>query len=1193
MLDPSRLRSLGLLSFVLLLAAAPAVRASVADDFEDGEDSTPPWSHVAPTAGASFDASSFAYAISVPATGNPGAPARAASLREDASFGDGVVAVDLVAFDNVVGHAYGVVARSTSAAAPTHSAYALVVRAPGELALLQIAGPVSTTLASASVTLSAAVDYRLVLTITGTSPAQLSGALYAAGDLANPIATVSHSDTLAPVLTAGFSGVRVADSGAFQDQSLAATFDAFFASTTAADTDADGLGDSVELSIGTDPSDPDSDDDGLLDGDEFGTGVFGEQIVISLLAEGARLVSVADMDGDGDIDVLSASFDDDTIAWHENDGTPAVGPWPEHSITTIADNPTSLFPADIDGDGDTDVVAASNLAFVVSWYENDGTPAVGAWTERPITPTDSGAVSSVDKVSAADMDNDGDVDILAVSGAGAAFAWYENDGTPSVGAWTAYPIANSVAVIFATDVDRDGDPDPLSGSFFNFVAWYENDGTPAVGALPQRPINAGVGDPRRWLSSADFDGDGDTDVLSRSPADFVTWYENDGTPAVGNWIPHGVSLGPGSSISSHPADVDGDGDLDVLAALNLANEVVWYENDGTPAVGAWTKRVISIAANYPEWVVTADIDGDGDTDAISASFFDDKIAWYAQQNVADPLDADTDDDGLNDGAEVNTHGTDPTVADTDADGLLDGFEVTYGFDPLVGGEQGVDPDLDGLTNLQEQASGTNPTLFDTDGDGLGDGAELITHLTNPTLADTDGDGLFDGFEVTYGFNPLVGAEAAADTDADGLTNLQEQSLGTHPTVSDSDGDGLLDGFEVANGFNPLVGGEQDVDTDTDGLTNVQEQTAGTNPTQADTDSDGLRDGFEVTYGFNPLVAGEQGQDPDADQLSNFLEQVAGTSPILSDTDGDALLDGFEVANGFNALVGGEQGADTDSDGLTNLQEQSAGTNPNLTDSDGDGLADGAEVIAHGTNPTLADTDVDGLLDGFEVANGFDPLLAGEQGADTDADGLTNLQEQTEGTSPILADTDADGLRDGFEVANGFDPLLAGEQDQDTDADGLTNLQEQAAGTDPTLVDTDGDGLGDGVELNVYGTNPLLADTDGDAAQDGADNCPVAANPTQSDVGGVLDELADGIGDACQCGDVDDSGVVDFADVDAYRDSLADPAGLALTPMGVAKCSVIDSAGPCEILDVTVIQRTLAPDPLLPGIAQVCAAASGP
>jgi hypothetical protein len=87
--------------------------------------------------------------------------------------------------------------------------------------------------------------------------------------------------------------------------------------------------------------------------------------------------------------------------------------------------------------------------------------------------------------------------------------WYENDGTPAVGVWDPHPIANSSAAFVTVDIDRDGDPDPLHGSYFNFLAWYENDGTPAVGFLPEHQIAVNVGDPRRWISAADFDGDGE------------------------------------------------------------------------------------------------------------------------------------------------------------------------------------------------------------------------------------------------------------------------------------------------------------------------------------------------------------------------------------------------------------------------------------------------------------------------------------------------------------------------------------------------------------------------------------------------------------------------------------------------------------------------------------------------------------
>jgi hypothetical protein len=127
---------------------------------------------------------------------------------------------------------------------------------------------------------------------------------------------------------------------------------------------------------------------------------------------------------------------------------------------------------------------------------------------------------------------------------------------------------------------------------------------------------------------------------------------------------------------------------------------------------------------------------------------------------------------------------------------------------------------------------------------------------------------------------------------------------------------------------------------------------------------------------------------------------------------------------------------------------------------------------------------------------------------------------------------------------------------------------------------------------VSGGFPTL-DSDADVIAAYRDNCPFAFNPTQLDSGAILSVAEDGIGDACQCADVNDDGIVDFADFDDYRDSLADPAGFALTLEGVAKCSVIDSPGPCEILDVSVIARALEPAPLLPGIDQVCAAAMPP
>lgn len=259
---------------------------------------------------------------------------------------------------------------------------------------------------------------------------------------------------------------------------------------------------------------------------------------------------------------------------------------------------------------------------------------------------------------------------------------------------------------------------------------------------------------------------------------------------------------------------------------------------------------------------------------------------YRLGHGTDPLDADTDGDGLSDGDEVCLHrtnplradsdgdglsdmrelalGTDPMSPDTDGDGLLDGWEAAHGLDPLVpSGDDGADADVDGdgLTNIQEQRRGTDPHDADTDGDGLSDGQEVNVHGTSPTVADTDGDGLNDGEEINHGTDPL-----RADTDFDGLSDGAELRLGTDPRQPDTDGDGLTDGWEHESGYDPTVDNNTDADPDNDadadpdgdGLTNGDENDWGTRPNLPDTDGDGVSDGAEALGASDPLDASDGG-----------------------------------------------------------------------------------------------------------------------------------------------------------------------------------------------------------------------------------------------------------------------------------------------------------------------------------------------
>lgn len=163
----------------------------------------------------------------------------------------------------------------------------------------------------------------------------------------------------------------------------------------------------------------------------------------------------------------------------------------------------------------------------------------------------------------------------------------------------------------------------------------------------------------------------------------------------------------------------------------------------------------------------------------------------------DPLNPDTDGDGLSDGDEVLKYKTDPLNPDTDGDGLSDGDEVwKYKTNPLK-----ADTDGDGLSDGDEVLRyRTDPLKADTDGDGLSDGDEVLKYGTDPLKADTDGDGLSDGDEVMkYKTDPLK-----ADTDGDGLTDYEEiMTYKTDPLKVDTDGGSVGDGIEVRRGTDPL------------------------------------------------------------------------------------------------------------------------------------------------------------------------------------------------------------------------------------------------------------------------------------------------------------------------------------------------------------------------------------------------------
>jgi hypothetical protein len=224
--------------------------------------------------------------------------------------------------------------------------------------------------------------------------------------------------------------------------------------------------------------------------------------------DGVYAIDSADLDDDDDIDLLSASTLDHTIAWHRNPYPNPYG-YGRIKISDEAIHAYDVFPADVDGDGDLDVLSASGGDDKIAWYENrDG---AGDFGPTQIITT---SCSNPRSVHGADLDGDGDTDVLTACFWGDRFLWFENlsgDGAT----WATHVLLDSSGGAYdirTADLDDDGDPDILTASWEDdTILWFANGDTDGVGNVCDNcPADANA-------DQADPDGDGLGDVCDNCP----------------------------------------------------------------------------------------------------------------------------------------------------------------------------------------------------------------------------------------------------------------------------------------------------------------------------------------------------------------------------------------------------------------------------------------------------------------------------------------------------------------------------------------------------------------------------------------------------------------------------------------------------------------------------------------------------
>ncbi|MCD4848710.1 MAG: T9SS type A sorting domain-containing protein [Candidatus Aegiribacteria sp.] len=309
-------------------------------------------------------------------------------------------------------------------------------------------------------------------------------------------------------------------------------------------------------------------------------------------------VHSADVDGDGDMDVLGGAEDDGFITWWENDDGSGIS-WTEHTVDSDFWGAISVHSADVDGDGDMDILGAASAADEITWWENDDGSGI-SWTEHTIDSDFDGACS----VYSADVDGDGDMDVLGAAYHDDDITWWENDDGSGI-SWTEHTIDSDfdgACSVYSADVDGDGDMDVLGAAYHDDdITWWENDDGSGI-SWTEHTIDSDF-DGACSVYSADVDGDGDMDVLGAALyVSDITWWENVGGLGTG-WMEHTVDCdfyGTGT-WSVYSADVNGDGYMDILGDGKFYSLISWWDLTKYLSTGSLESSILDTGSS-PDWL---------------------------------------------------------------------------------------------------------------------------------------------------------------------------------------------------------------------------------------------------------------------------------------------------------------------------------------------------------------------------------------------------------------------------------------------------------------------------------------------------------------------------------------------------------------------------------------------------------------
>lgn len=447
-----------------------------------------------------------------------------------------------------------------------------------------------------------------------------------------------------------------------------------------------------------------------------------------------RQIVAADMDGDGDLDLVGGDDNPGTLFYFENIGS---GNYSEGRIIDSNNGYFDIKVTDFDFDGDQDIITVDRAVSQGVYVRiNDGSGNFSV-EKRIVQLNNSDSRSIV----VADFKKGGDMEVAVASFGSSRFHSFDSDGNQLFAA------ANSRKIIFIADADwnNDGNLDIISGHFdTGLVAGQTGNGTGRFSGSAL--LTAGQ---VRSVVPIDIDEDGDMDIAySSQSGNKIGVLQNDGS---NNF----TDVQVGSVIGPHRLDVgdaDGDGDLDILyttAGSSADINFHYLENSGSLTLWA-SKRLIvndNYSGTFTQTATFADLDNDGDLDVVAT---DAAGGFYVFENMI--ID-------LNEPPLVTNPIANQTIEEDDEDGLIidvsnvftdneaDAFTIAASTDnPAVSASINgtnleislVTPNFFGQVNITltaDDGNGTNSDVFVLDVTSVNDAPEFTLSSSDITVTE--------------------------------------------------------------------------------------------------------------------------------------------------------------------------------------------------------------------------------------------------------------------------------------------------------------------------------------------------------------------------------------------------------------------------------------------------------------------------